>query len=245
MTCGILQNKRTRPLFEEINARRLCKECRGERNKFVDFDKKGSLLCYSNLLPGFSSEKVDIPLDVLVVSEAHGGGGEDNFCKQRELDYEVSEMCNYYTMLPDKTFHQQQLRHLLKHLNNIPLLWVFTDLIKCFVWHGSDKKRGLDGSLNKRTAIGHCRSYLEKQIAALQPRIVVGLGGTVSKYFGLKRPSHASVQTISIVGCNFNYIHSMFPAQWTADQWVKNKGWELIIDHIDRMSIQRRFNTTR
>ena len=78
MTYGILTNQTCLTLFEKINRRPYCNECQKKRSKFLEKDKKHNS-CYSNLLLGFSSEDIDIPIDVLIVAEAHGGGREENF----------------------------------------------------------------------------------------------------------------------------------------------------------------------
>jgi uracil-DNA glycosylase len=109
------------------------------------------------------------------------------------------------------------------------LIWVFTDLIKCFVWHGADKENGLYGIKNWGKAIIYCGKYLEEQIRLLQPRKIIGLGGTVAQNFGLDKPEHGSIHSIRI---NSVYVHSIFPAQWTADLWVAKNGWEPVIQKL-------------
>jgi uracil-DNA glycosylase len=129
-----------------------------------------------------------------------------------------------------RKFHQQQMRILLQYLDTAKKSWVFTDLIKCFVWHGFDKKSKLHGNINWLAAIKYCRRYLDQQIDLLQPRRILGLGGTVAKYFGLDKPQHGSVQRIDSPQCL--YVHSLFPSQWTADQWIAQKGWEKVIQNL-------------
>jgi hypothetical protein len=227
---GILASEPSRGLFAKFNKRPFCRECQSERSKFSEKDRKGTPF-YSNLLLGFSSKNIMVPLDVLIVGEAHGGGRKEDFReKQKELFTEIHQIAKYYRELPDKTFHQQQLRILLENLDQAGVTWVFTDLIKCFVWHRHDEVNDLDGRMNWETAIKHCRTYLEEQIALLRPRKILGLGGTVSQYFNIDEPQHGGIYTIRIKSCS--YIHSLFPSRWTADQWAEKKGWDLIIPRL-------------
>jgi hypothetical protein len=88
MECGILYHEKSRTLFEKLNTRPLCQQCQNERSAYTNDDMKGWPLYLSNMLPGFSSQKIAIPLDVLVVAESHGGR-EDYFRPQKDLDSEV------------------------------------------------------------------------------------------------------------------------------------------------------------
>ncbi len=64
MSYGILENRFSRGLFEEINSRRICKEkCWPKRSNFCTKDKKRHD-CRSNLVSGFSSEKISAPLAI-------------------------------------------------------------------------------------------------------------------------------------------------------------------------------------
>ena len=78
--------------------------------------------------------------------------------------------------------------------------WVFTDLIKCFVWKGRDKSKKLKSSKNKETAIEYCQKYLDKQIHTLRPKKILSLGNTVTKeYFNLNDCTyHGSVHKLLI-----------------------------------------------
>ena len=223
---GILTSERCHKLFTKINKRYLCDKCKSNRSDFSSKDQKGTSF-YSNLLLGFSSTKITASVDVLIVGEAHGGGRKEDFRKeQKDLWFEIDQIAKYYRKLPDKTFHQQQIRILLENLDNSGVTWVFTDLIKCFVWHGFDKGYNLDGSFNWKTAIRYCSKYLEEQIEVLQPQKILGLGGTVARYFNLDKPEHG--RDYAMKNRNCTYIHSLFPSRWTADQWAVKKGWESI-----------------
>lgn len=219
--CGILKNETCKELFEEINRQPCCEVCRDKRKKFAKHDKKYNEH-YSNLLPGFSSEKIAIPLDILIVAEAHSGAGKESFREQKGLEEEIDEFAKYYLPENIETFHQQQMRVLLKHLNEEGRVWIFTDLIKCFVWHG--KKNELKGSENKNEAINHCRGYLNDQIKVLQPKIVISLGKTV--YYTLCKDSKSEFKHGgSSNNSEYTLISSYFPSRMTADLWVKNKDW--------------------
>jgi len=230
-SCGFLNNKRSRALFQWINQRPFCEDCQFERKDFCIFDKKKHK-SYSNLLPGFSSKEIRIPVEILIIAEAHGGGSDDDFRRQRELNFEVSKFAKYYQSLPLKKFHQQQIRFLLQDLDKENANWIFTDLVKCFVWQGTDRKNNLKGIINKKKAIAHCSKYLKKQIKVLQPKKILGMGKTVASYFGLKNMEHGRAYNIKIYGCPSIYIYSLFPARNTADLWVANEGWKPIIQTL-------------
>ena len=209
MTYGILTEPTCRKLFEKINKRPYCERCHADRIRFAQYDKKHND-CYSNLLLGFSSEIVKIPIDVLIVAEAHGGG-KKNFRPQLDLETEITGFAEYYLTEPLRKFHQKETRDLLNALNDSRKTWVFTDLIKCFVWQG--KKNNFKGADNKRIAIQHCRGYLDEQIDILQPKKVLCLGNTVAKqYFELKKPEfkHGSVHKLQIRNHEFSLVYSIF-----------------------------------
>lgn len=233
MNYGILSDTASRQLFEEINKRTFCYDCQKKRYKFSFYDKKYNN-CYSNLLPGFSSQKTSIPIDILIVAEAHGGGREDNFRLQKQLKIEIVGLGDYYLESPLQKFHQSEMRKLLNILNESDKNWVFTDLIKCFVWQGDDKSKKLKGSKNKETAIEYCREYLDNQINTLQPKKILSLGNTVTnKYFNLNdRIYHGSVHKISINNHSFELVSSIFPSRYTADKWIENSEWENIVSKL-------------
>jgi hypothetical protein len=215
---GILKNLECRGIFEKINKRELCKECHEKRAKFESRDKKHNS-CYSNLIPGFSSSEIKPPVDILIVAEAHGGGRQDSFRKQGKLDDEVNYISDYYLNDPLSTYHQQQMRELFNELDNLNKSWVFTDLIKCFVWRGK-------GNVEK--AIESCKNYLDWQITVLAPKKILALGQKVAtKYFALplKILTHGEIYKDSIVW-------SYFPSRNTADIWVENGGWRNIINKL-------------
>lgn len=234
MTYGILTEPTCRKLFEKINKRSYCERCHLDRIQFVHYDKKHNE-CYSNLLLGFSSEIVKIPVDLLVIAEAHGGGREKNFRSQLDLETEVTEFAEYYLNESLHKFNQKEMRILFKALNDNRKTCVFTDLIKCFVWQGRDRETNLRGSDNRLTAIQHCRTYLDEQIEILQPKKVLCLGNTVAKhYFKLKKPEfkHGSVHKMQIRKHKFDLVFSIFPSRNTADLWVANKEWDVILPKL-------------
>lgn len=225
ISCGILNNELCRNLFEKINKRPYCEECRGIRNEFRLKDMKNGY--YSNFIPGFSSRTLKIPLDVLIVAEAHGGGRPETFREQKNLDNEIDDLAKYYLSEHLKKFHQKEMRALLVELTSRGKSWIFTDLIKCFVWQGKDNE--LKGKENKKEAIKRCSCYLDEQISILKPRKILCLGNTVAKeYFRLKKPMHGKEYPV-----NGNIIvHSTFPSRNTADIWVKNEGWKQILQKL-------------
>ena len=172
------------------------------------------------------------PIGVLIVGEGHGGREGDDFRTQDTLDNEVDKMGNYYLNHPDKSFHQQQVRVLLETLDSQGVSWVFSDLVKCFVWHGIDKKNNLNGMENERIAKKYCGKYLADQVTKLQPRKILGMGGKVSQYFGVYKAQHGEKRVVNVEGFKTIYFHSLFPTQRTADQWVAKNGWEPIIRQI-------------
>lgn len=191
MACGILRPGPLCTLFDEINRRPYCDECRDARKLFGDRDKKHG--CYSNLLPGFSSTDVKMQLDVLIVAEAHGGADkedeEEMFRPQKGLDHEVTWLAEYYRSKPLVKFHQQEVRHLLDELDTLHKTWVFTDLIKCYV---DNRSKG-----NREEAIKHCSAYLKMQINLLRPRHILALGRTVSRHLGCPDLKHGDASQIA------------------------------------------------
>lgn len=233
MNYGILREKTCFKLFQRINTRFLCNQCHRERLKFSIKDKKNNN-SYSNLLPGFSSEKIKFPLDLLIVAQAHGGGRKEDFRNQVDLEAEIVNLAEYYLIKPIKKYHQQEMRYFLSYLNNKRINWVFTDLIKCFVWRGYDEKNNLDGSENVRIAIKNCSLYLKRQIKVLRPPKVLVLGKTVAiEYFELpNKLEHGNIYTGSIGDHEFPIVYSIFPSQFTADLWVEHGGWRKIFNNI-------------
>lgn len=234
MDYGILKERTCFKLFERINTRFLCNQCHRERVKFSTMDKKKHN-SHSNLLPGFSSENIKLPLDLLIVAEAHGGGREEDFRNQVDLKAEIVNLAEYYLIKPIKKYHQQEMRHLLNYLNNKRIKWVFTDLIKCFVWRGYENKNNLDGSENVRIAIRNCSTYLKEQIKTLRPKKVLALGKTVAiEYFKLpNKLEHGNTYAGLVGDQEFPIVYSIFPSQFTADLWVEHGGWKKVSNNIN------------
>ncbi len=245
MEYGILINKEFRELFEKINSKSYCSVCQEhkDRKKFIIKDKKyikKDNTNFSNVLPGFSSEKISKSVDLLIVADSHSGTPEKLFREQIGLEKEVNDMNEYYRNAEMETFHQQEIRELLKKLDNKKITWVFTDLIKCYVWHGNDKENiELNGYKNRNTAITHCKKYLDEQIKVLNPKIILSLGNTVSEgYFKLKKLEHAKKYIEKVKGKDYEIIHSVFPSRNTADLWVKNKGWAKILKQLENNNLK-------
>lgn len=219
---GILNNTLCKNLFKQINdeyrfeTSKTCADCREQRKRFESLDKKNKHSSFSNLLPGFSSQQIEIPIDILIVAEAHGGGRKNDFHDQLEIDKEIDYLSSYYLCDAIVKFHQYLIRELLGKLDKLNKNWVFTDLIKCFV--ANDRE-------NRKMAIEHCRKYLESQIKLLQPKTILVLGKTVGRYFELEDLNHSSV---NVVGGQ-KFIYSIFPGRNTSDLWVANGQWEPIL----------------
>jgi len=231
MGCGILTNHDFRQLFERINnSHWLCAKCREERSLYKEQEMKGNPKSFSNLIPGFSSEKLSSPIDVLVITKVHGGAKKEQendwFHPQRSLDDEVLHILNFYRELPDKSYHQQQIRLLIEKLNALDIKWAFTDLMKCFIYEGAGANN------NRKIATLNCRGYLENQISLLQPRTIIGLGGFVREFFTKLTLSHGASVEISLVDRKYKYIHSIFPSGRTADDWVAEGEWIPIISNL-------------
>ena len=133
------------------NENLVCLECRYQRRVYEDHDKKykntdEDVDSFSNMCPGFSSRNVTPPIDLLIVGHSHGGGDKHGYRQQMSLGKEIAEMSEYY--LPsegerDRTYHQQQIRCLIDNLGE-DAKWVFTDLVKCYVWRGDFPKKERD-----------------------------------------------------------------------------------------------------
>jgi hypothetical protein len=235
MKYGVLTDQACRNLYKKINKRYKCEDCKKQRSEFSEKDRDGAAC--NNLLPGFSSEILKVPIDILIVAEAIGPHRTLDFQQKFDLENAISRLAEYYLVKDVQKFHQDRIRALLEYLNGKRLTWVFTDLIKCFVWQHSDKKqKNLKGSKNKKIAINHCRDYLDEQIRVLLPKRVLCLGGTVAKqYFRLKgKLKHGNIYHINSMGDHkFPLIHSTFPSGYTADIWIKNGGWINIFPKLD------------
>ena len=232
MKCGILGNVACRTVFEWINERPICPQCRTARKKFKDKDRKGKR-GYSNLVPGFSSKKLDIPIDIMIVGQGHGGKQEKSFRKQRTLEEEIEWALEGYGRSGNHpmSFHAQEMKELFDALDTRKKTWVYTDLVKCYVWSGVDKKDNLKGSENFKKAIGYCRNYLQKQIQVLKPRTVLTLGGLVTRvlvptFLEGKHKLNDFVYEGEIEGHKCRIVSSYFPSRYTADLWVKSRKWK-------------------
>lgn len=224
---GILNHPVIRKHYEEkINTRPLCEDCWKARKDFEDLEKRHNK-CYSTLGPGFSSETIDIPLDVLVIADSHGGGDKTGYVPQRTLEEELEGFKTYYMDAPLQTFHQKYTRTLLSELDRLEKSWVFTDLLKCFVSKGNRKRNGRN---NFNTAISHCRIYLDEQINLFQPSYIIGFGKNVSTALGINDAKMKHGQSYQF-GKSI-LITSYFPSQWNADRFIANGEWDSIIKHL-------------
>ena len=69
------------------------------------------------------------------------------------------------------TFHQSEMRTLLSRLNDMGVSWIFTDLVKCFVWQGNEGT--MEGRDNFTIATSHCSKYLQQQLDVLKPKVII------------------------------------------------------------------------
>jgi hypothetical protein len=220
MQYGILEHNNLVEYFEkEVNSCKYCKDCRAERLEYKKNDQKFGL--FSNLLPGFSSKTIKLPVDVLIIAEAHGGR-ENLFRPQKNIYEEVKELGDYYRVEKLKKYHQQEMRDLFNRLEEKNLEWVFADLTRCFVWQGKIN--------NTRKAINNCRKYMDKEIEYLKPKIIVCLGKRVAEeYFGIaEKLIHGNIY-------KDNIVWSYFPGRNTADIWVEHGGWVPILEQINNI----------
>jgi uracil-DNA glycosylase len=198
-------------------------------------------------------------VNVLVVAQEHGGGGQDSFREQKNLDDEVAilhnfymEECKYFVKKKekpktlDKSFHQREIRLILKWLNNrkSPLSWVFTDLVKCYVWRKEEED--VDGGENRNKAIKKCIELLDKQITVLKPRVVLALGdistkALLEKYVSTnydwdhnKEEDRFNKIKMELPKANTHswLLPSYFPSGMTADLWVRENCRERIEDAL-------------
>lgn len=100
------------------------------------------------------------------------------------------------------------------------------------------KKDGLDGAKNLDTAIKHCSVYLEQQLYFFQPQMIISLGNRVSSFFNIRKPVHGNMYLWK----DFKVLHSTFPSRNTADHWVKNKEWSIIINRLNDELLKKIMN---
>ena len=184
-------------------------------------------------MPGFASERVDVPLDLLVIGNAHAGTVAGDFRDQWSLADEIQRMDSYYRELPDKSYHQQQVRLLLEKLNRMSMTWVFTVLVKCFVWNNTpEAKRN-----NVDVAIGYCKRYLQDQLRTCVPKVVVSLGRMAARELGLKNWEHGGEpQQVRYGDQELSVVTSMFPSAMTANRWIQQRGWEPVLGQMAKIT---------
>ena len=106
--------------------------------------------------------------------------------------------------------------------------WVFTDLVKCFVYQGREEKNGETGEDNMQNAIRYCSQYLDFQTHRLNPRIILVLGRRVARTYcslrsgHLRQLSHGDRFSYERNGRHYEAIYSVFPSMRTSDVWVKD-----------------------
>lgn len=235
---GILKNKKVREIFEEINKGKNCKKCSKQWN-----GNKGRS---SNLIPGFSSKKISIPIEVLIVSKEHGGTDDRWYEGQNTLPEEIEKIRNYYLEEKLKKYNQEQIRKLCFQLDQEGITWVFTDLIKCFVEHDEEKDKTI-------VAVKNCKKYLNKQIEVLKPKIIIVLGRFVlENYFNEHKKLKRLIfeEKIKLINredrpLNYKIIPSYFPTGQHADNWVRSGKSERIVKIILEELKRNESNTRR
>lgn len=217
--------------LEQINNRIHCKACQNARALFQkeDFKKQGR---YSELCIGTASKKIK-PLDVLIVSESHGGGG--TFRDQLLLKEELESFYEFYVNETPKRTNQYLVHQFLNYLNSQQISWFFTDLIKCFVAKGKVRQ----GVNNISTATRHCSKYLDQQISVLQPKVILTFGGPATNHFkkGMHRSHlHGNQKKITYL-LNGNHteitlIQSIHPTSQNTNYWVEYGGWAPVVNSL-------------
>ena len=228
---GILTEKSVRGLFETINTRPQCNECRLARKDFQERDKKTGEDGQKHLgiiIPGFSSMQV-LPLDIMIIADSIGGGRSGDFREETSVPLEeaVHYLGDYYLNQKISRFHQHEMRRLFNWLTtDFKKNWIFTDLIKCFV--RADQIGGKERKTNMEIAIYHCSKYVDNQIEKLKPRIILILGKRIAKHYcnlngkQVRQLAHGQLHRFSMRGRDFDFIYSVFPSMRTADIWVKD-----------------------
>ena len=234
MAQGILTNEKVKEYYENLNFNlHQCNQCRTARIKYEQHDKKKTGH-YCSVGMGFSSERLSIPIDVLILSESHGGGDKAGFREQKTLQKEINEFNYYYREYDIVKFNQYLIRQLVSTLDKMNKTWLFTDLLKCFVAKEED---------NMTLAIQYCSIYLMEQLSLLRPKVIICLGNKaftfLKQYFDLKevpKKKHGSIYDITFnsngISFDSKIITSLFPSQWNADRWVANDGWNPIIEKV-------------
>lgn len=228
---GILTENSVRALFENINARPRCSECRSARIEFQERDKKrgeDGQEHFGIIIPGFSSVEVS-PLEIMIIADSIGGGRSGDFREETSVPLQeaVHYLGDYYLNQKISRFHQYEMRKLFNWLaTDFKKNWIFTDLIKCFV--RADEIRGKTRKTNMEMAIQHCSKYLDDQIKELKPRVILILGKRIAKHYcnlnskEVKQLAHGQLRESSTGGKDFKFIYSVFPSMRTADIWVRD-----------------------
>jgi len=184
------------------------------------------------MTPGIFKE--DLKVDVMLITEAHGGYAYDerNWIEPGITPQE--EKKHTYLNDPIKTHHIYEVRSLLSSLEK-DINWYLTDLIKCYVYK-TEKK--LD---NFNIASEHCfENYLKNELVEISPSITVIFGGRVLKFLKKKsilrnRAGNFFNFTSKEIDANLKrfsaeekidvpiFIALPFPSQNAADAWSKAK----------------------
>jgi hypothetical protein len=223
-------------LVKDMWERKVCKECRESRVRWKNKDFKDGH--YSNMLLGFGYddiEKIQTPIDVLIVAEGHSGKHWPE--NQEDFREVLNHLKGLYLSEKDETFHQVSIRDIIRQFNNKKIKWYFTDITKCYIFNDEDGE-------NFNIAVGNCIKYFEKEINTLNPKIVLMLGSRVqnsiaekiikpNKIQPLKEKSQTDRNLKYVTDGHTYFLYSIFPSQRTCDLWIKEGNRERLIEVIE------------
>lgn len=253
-------------VFKEIwNDARNCDRCREARREFRFTRKKrgkeAKVRCleherckwrnkgiekFSPPYPGFintrfSDESKSLSGKCLfLVLESLGGGRPWLTRSKHKVEDVVSDLRNYYLEADLVSFHQFCIRNLLKPLQTRP--YIVADTIKCYCTKTDE---------NFNEALKHCSKFLERQLFAAKPAIVIPIGQWAARSLqslankesserigNVKKLEHGKIiQNVTLErkdgsAVNTTLIYCRFPSTRTADFWFKSGQERRILDSI-------------
>ena len=149
---------------EAIKIRKISKKSWEEKSEEVkkiklNIDKVGPC----PMLPAIYKKSGEI--DVMLITESHGGAVYKNNSSYRWLNNEKTPKEGYFDA---GTFHAYEIRKILLSLDELKLNWYLTDVVKCYV---AKIGKNLD------IAAKHCfKNYLLVEIKKYKPKIIVIFG---------------------------------------------------------------------
>ena len=232
---------------QKLENKERCIKCRENetRKKFIakDFYGQGKYCPFYGIV---FNQIINSPIDVLIVTEGHGGGSwkeiDDAENAAKEMydfyingnsesgiteDEKEKRRNKYGSPKPYKfdSFHQREIVHLLKKLNNCS--WILTDFIHCYV-HKKDIKDAtgtiVKGVENIEAAAKNCFPYLIEIIKKFNPKNIVLMGNNVQEWYktNVEPTIEKKPKPIKIA----------FPSQRAADGWCRYGGAECIIEKL-------------